>query len=342
MLDCGPLPVVYQSSFPFVSTVMGLSSAILSPMTVCFNALLVASFIATKQVHINTTNFLIMCLSISDFLNGAVPMPLLAIFLLSNDAAGRCIGFKITQVTSGCLGFVSVFLTVLIAVDRYLNMNPNLERSSRFYKVFQPPYIYYAIAFVTTSMLGLSIANTFMANAKSSNNFGLLVTVNVILLTIGVCVVATLYIKGYIRIRKFTETSSIYRERSGNATRPQYVRNLYRSVLILVVLMTVIYVPLCIASIFVLIPLFIKSSHVNRVAYSMFTLTVLPLYMNCVINAFVILWFNNVAKQWVLSKMRCCFSKGNRESANITSHIRVTSVAQNQPIAVVTQVLNSL
>ena len=269
-------------------------------------------------------------------------MPLLASVHLSNDDAVRCIRFKIAQVTSGCLGFVSVFLTVLIAVDRYLNMNPNLERLSRFYKIFQAPYIYYVIALVTTSMLGLSIANTFMADVKLSSNFGLLTSVNVTLLTIGVCVVATLYIKGYIRIRKFTEASSIYRERNGNATRPQYVRNLYRSVLILVVLMTVIYVPLCIATIVVLIDVFIESSNANRVAYSMFVLTVLPLYMNCAINAFVILWFNKVAKQWVLSKMQCCFSKGTRETASISSDVRISGVAQNQPIAVITQVPNSL
>ena len=323
MVNCGSLAEIYKNSFPFVSTVMGWSCAILSPMTVCINALLMASFIATKQVHINTTNLLIMCLCLSDFLNGAVPMPLLASVHLSNVDTRRCIGFQTAQVTTGCFGFASATITVLIAIDRYLNMNPNRERRSRVYKVFQAPHIYYILAFMITSMLGLSIANTFISNVKTSNNFGLLIIVNVILLTTAVCIVSTLYVKGYIRIRKFTEASPIYRERNGNATRPQYVRNLYRSVLILVVLMTVIYVPLCITTMVVMIDVFIGSDDVNQVAYSMYVLSVLPLYLNCVINALVILWFNKVAKQWVLNKVRSYFSKRTGETSNTSNDVGI-------------------
>ena len=317
---------------------MGLSCAILSPITMSLNALLMVSFIATKQVSLNTTNFLIMCLCLSDFLTGAVPMPVLASVQFSNDDTIRCIGFKTAQVTTGCFTFASVFLTVLIATDRYLNMNPNIERRSRCYKVFQAPYIYYFLAFVTTSMLGLSIVNTLTANVKTRSNVGLLIIVNVILLTTAVCIIAILYIKGYLRIRKFTEASPIYRERNGNATRPQYVRNLYRSVLILVVLMMLIYVPLCITTIAISIDVFIRSSSVNRFAYSMYSLAVLLLYLNCVINALVMLWFNKVANKWVLSKMGSCFSrKDTREAVNISRDIRSAGVAGEPPVAIVMQ-----
>ena len=269
-------------------------------------------------------------------------MPVMASIHLSNDETIRCIGFQTAQVTTGCFGFASVFLTVLIATDRYLNMNPNFERHSRFYKVFQAPYIYCLLAVGTTSMLGLTIVNTFIANLTTRNNIGLLMVLNVILLTTAVCVIAVLYVKGYLRIRKFTEASPIYRERNGNATRPQYVRNLYRSVLILVVLMILIYLPLCIATIVVLADVYIRPNRVNRVANSMYSLAVLLLYLNCVINALVILWFNKVANKWLLSKMRSCFSrKDTREAANISSDVRIAGMAREQPVAVVTQVLNS-
>lgn len=268
-------------------------------------------------------------------------MPFLASVHLSNDDTRRCISFEIAQVTTGYFGFASATITVLIAIDRYLNMNPNLERRSKFYKVFQAPYIYYLLALLTTSMLALSLANTFITDETTSNNFGLMIIVNIILLTIGVCVVATLYIKGYLRIRKFTEASPIYRERNGNATRPQYVRNLYRSVLVLVVLMTLTYVPLCVATMVVMIYVFIGSENENRVAYSVYILSVLPLYLNCVVNALVILWFNKVAKRWVLRKIRFCSSEGTRETSNISNDVGIAGVAQNQPIAVVMQVLDS-
>ena len=336
METCGSLSEIYQNSFPFVLSIMGVSSAIFSPITVCLNALLMASFIATKQISLNTTNFLIMFLCLSDLVNGAVPMPLLASLLLSNDGMMRCTRSAIGKMTFFFFSYLSGTTTVLIAIDRYLNMNPNLERHSRLYKVFQKPYIYYLLAFVTISMFSFSLAN-ILIRRENSIIFGLLTIASDILIILGVSVVATLYIKGYLRIRKFTEASPIYRERNGTATRPQYVRNLYRSVLILVLIMMLVYVPLCLATTAVMIDVFIGSENVNRVAYSIHFSATLLVNLNCTINALVILWFNKVAKQWVLSKIRSCFSRRTRVTANISNDGGIASVTQNQPIAVVGQ-----
>ena len=117
--------------------------------------------------------------------------------------------------------------------------------------------------------------------------------------------------------------------------------SLYRSVLILVVLIMLIYVPLCIATMVVMIDVFIGSKDVNQVAYSMYVLSVLPLYLNCVINALVILWFNKVAKQWVLNKMRSRFSKRTRETANTSNDVGICGETREQRVVAVAQVLNS-
>ena len=329
---CASLSEIYHSSFPFVVTMVGIGSAILSPITVCLNTLLMASFIAKKQVSQNTSNFLIMFLCLSDLVNGAVAMPLLASILLSNHGKTRCIRSTIGNLTFYFFNFLSATITVLIAIDRYLNMNPHLERQSRLYKVFQKPQIYYLLAFVAISMLAFSLANVLLSR-EFSVNLGLLIIANVILFTAAISVVATLYIKGYIRIRKFTEASPIYRER--NATRPQYVRNLYRSVLVLVLVMMLIYVPLCMATIAVLIDVLMGSGNVSRVAYSINFSSTLLLYLNCTINVLVVLWFNNVAKQWVLRKIRSCFSKRITKTVNISNDVGVAGVSQNQSIAVV-------
>ena len=334
MEGCGYLLDFYQNTFPIVLTIMGVCNAILSPITVCLNALLMASFVATKQVNLNTTNFLIMLLCLSDFINGAVPMPLLASILLSNHGMTTCIRFAIFRLTFFFFSFISATITVLIAIDRYLNMNPHLERHSWLYKAFQKPYIYYLFAFVATGMLSFSLANIIIGR-ENSVIFGLLITANFILITSGICIVAALYIKGYIRIRNFTEASPIYRERNGSVTRPHYVRNLYRSVLVLVLAMILIYVPLCIATIALMIDVFMGSEKINRVTYSIHVSATLLFCLNCAINVLVIFWFNNVAKQWVQSKIRTCFSKRTRETANISNDVGIAGVGPNQPVALV-------
>ena len=325
METCGSLSEIYQNSFSFVLSIMGVSSAIFSPITVCLNALLMASFIATKQVSLNTTNSLIMFLCLSDLVNGAVPMPLLASLLLSNHGMARCLRSAIGKLTFFFFSYLSGTITVLIAIDRYLNMNPHLERHSRLYKVFQKPYIYYLLVIVAIIMLSFSSAITLIGR-ENSIIFGLLMLASNILIASVVSVVATLYIKGYIRIRKFTEASPIYRERNGNATRPQYVRNLYRSVLVLVLIMMLVYVPPCIATTAVMIDVFIGSENINRIAYSIHFLATLLIYLNCAIDALVILWFNKAAKQWVLSKIRYCFAKRTRVTANISNDGRIAGI----------------
>ena len=257
---CGALAETYRNSYPFVSNVMGISLAIFAPMTVLLNALLMASFIATKQVYLNTSNFLIMCLSLSDFLNGAVTMPLLASILYKVDLKKSCDSFNPVQVTNGFFATLSSILTVLIAIDRYLNMNPNLVRTSRCVKVFKRPNIYFLVTVIAIGILTYSVISTYAITFDvNSMLFAWLMFINSLMVMFGSCVVAILYAKAYIRIRHFTDASPIYKEGNGNTTRPRYVRSLYKSVLVLVILMMLIHVPFCCAQIAVTINILIGS-----------------------------------------------------------------------------------
>ena len=323
MVNCGALAEAYLNSFPFVSNIMGISLAIFAPMTVLLNALLMASFVATKQVHLNTSNFLIMCLSLSDLLNGAVTMPLLASGLYKIDLKKSCDIFNPAQAINGFFATLSAILTVLIAIDRYLNMNPNLERSSRCAEVFKRPNIYCLVTVITTGILIYSLASTYAPefNIKSIR-FGWLNLINSLMAAFGVSAVAILYAKGYIRIRKFTDSSPIYKDRHGKKMRPQYVRNLYRSVLVLVVLMMIIYVPLCLAQVAVTINVFIGSKEF-MVVHTCYHFAGFLLYLNCTINSIVIIWFNNTAKQWILNKIRCTLVMRRKEAINNVSDVAI-------------------
>ena len=308
MGSCDSLANFYQSSFPLVSTITGIVLALLSPLTVCLNALLMASFIATKQVYINATNFLMMCLCLSDLLNGAVALPLLAYAVLHNHSTNNCSTVMIAQIASFLFPVLSGIITLLIAIDRYLNMNPNLDRRSRCYKLFQRPYLYRLLTFLSISILVLSLAGRLMlyyVKTVEPKHLAMISLGSVVLLAIAVYAIAALYIKGYIRIRKFTEASPLYTERNGKAVRPQYVRSLYRSVLVLVIIMLLIYVPICLTHTAVSVYTFTASHIEHFVVILCYNIIGLLMYLNCIVNSLVILWFNKVAKQWVLNKMKC-------------------------------------
>ena len=119
-----------QSSFPLISTITGVLFAALSPLTVCINTSLMVSFAATNQVFLNTTNFLIICLCLSDLLCGALALPLLAYALLKDHISSTCSATMIGQVAGIFLPVLSGSIMLLIAIDRYLNMNPSLDRRS--------------------------------------------------------------------------------------------------------------------------------------------------------------------------------------------------------------------
>ena len=319
MENCRARVEIYHNSFPFVPNVVGISLAIFAPITVFLNALLMASFIATKQVHLNASNFLIMCVSLSDLLNGAITMPLLASGLFEIDLKKGCGILNPAQAANGFCATFSAILTVLIAVDRYLNMNPNLERSSRCAKVFQRPKIYYLVIFIAIGLLIHSITITYAITVDiKSVQFASMIFLNSLMVTLGICAVAVLYTKAYIRIRNFTDASPIYKERNGNATRPQYVRNLCRSVLVLVVTMMLAYVPLCFAQMAVTVNILIGSKNL-MVVHTILHFAGLLLFLNCITNSLVILWFNKTAKQWALIRMQCTFLMGRKENINNVS-----------------------
>ena len=94
-----------------------------SSITVFGNIILIVSLIATQQVTQNTSNILIFVLRFSDLTIGAICMPLKSGIFLNLAASDLCMKFKMLQLLNAFEHF-SVVLTMLLAIDRYLHMNP--------------------------------------------------------------------------------------------------------------------------------------------------------------------------------------------------------------------------
>ncbi|KAM9495267.1 trace amine-associated receptor 13c-like [Clarias gariepinus] len=91
-------------------------------LTVCGNLLVIISVFHFKQLH-TPTNMLVLSLAVSDFLIGALVMPLLFIWTIESCwifNTGSCMSLMIT---SFFLGNQSVYNIAFIAVDRYLALS---------------------------------------------------------------------------------------------------------------------------------------------------------------------------------------------------------------------------
>ncbi|XP_036438677.1 trace amine-associated receptor 13c-like [Colossoma macropomum] len=108
-----------------VSTVyvfLYVSAAAVALLTVCGNLLIIISVCHFKQLH-TPTNMLILSLAVSDFLVGALLIPLTLIWTIESCWIfnhGVCTGYMLT---SYFLTSTSIYNVALIAVDRYFALS---------------------------------------------------------------------------------------------------------------------------------------------------------------------------------------------------------------------------
>ena len=285
----------------------------ISLMTVLLNLISIIAFAATKEAVKNTSNLLIFCTCFVDFAYGIAIMPLHVYIINSLDSIGVCIAIKILFAAGGSLGNSSAMLKTLTAVDRFLHMNPNIENQpSKFHRIFKTSNIGYVVIFVI--IVSSTISGLSMTLVTSISTMMIVLGPGVVFsITIYVSIVTGLYIKGYRRIRTFTEESSVYHE---GGEQPAYVKSLYKTVLILVLLLCVSYIPYCIAQaiIYTIYSMNLDLS-LNAYTYSIEMLGLLA-HTNYFTNCLAVLYFNKRAQSWTFKKFRIhAMQNGNHEIA---------------------------
>ncbi|XP_053371481.1 trace amine-associated receptor 13c-like [Clarias gariepinus] len=111
-----------RSVSPILYILLYACSAAVVLLTVCGNLLIIISVFYFKQLQ-TPTNMLVLSLAVSDFLVGALVMPLMLIWTIESCwIFGKvlCISFF---VVSGFFMTISIYNVTLIAVDRYLALS---------------------------------------------------------------------------------------------------------------------------------------------------------------------------------------------------------------------------
>ncbi len=309
------------------NTVLGLAYIILSAFIVTISSLLIVSFVATKQSMKNTSNFLIVFLSIMDCLNGATTVPLFGLGLLSINSTFDELALFAAKALFPSFGLISVNLTILIGCDRYLHMNPELNRQSRIRKLFKKPKIYILIFCIVVFAIPFSIVEYTWGNGDSLLQT-ILLTFYSLMMLITMSTLLVVYIRGYGRIRHFVAENPVYSNR-GSTKEPEYVRELYKTVLLLLIAMLISYSPACIyfttkVALLYTDPTKLSSSEFKFSSYA----GLLFLFSNSFTNALIIIYRNRKSKTWLSRKVfGCCYKSSTYKSstdAGIQNNAAVT------------------
>ncbi len=143
MANCLVLFSLYRLETPSYMQLSGVLLLAYCPMIIITNALLISSIIATNQSLKNTSNLLIVCLSIADIVLGVIFVPLVGFGNIWFDNPIICASNTAGPILQAFYFVTSSGMTLLLAVDRYLHMNPDFHMSeSRVTKLFKRPWIF--------------------------------------------------------------------------------------------------------------------------------------------------------------------------------------------------------
>ncbi len=302
------------------------------PMIITINAFLISSIIATNQSLENTSNLLIVCLSGSDIAFGAIVLPLIATDHFWYNEPNVC-ALKTTSVVLQCFFYTnSTGITMLLATDRYLHMNPDFHQSpSRLAKFFKRPRIFVLLLTVSLMSAALAIELHFcMMNGLNLHIYNTLFCA--VLTLISITLIVGLYTRGYMRIRRFVAENPVYANREPNEESPEYLKQLFKTVLLLLIALTFSSLPALISSGWLAMAYFTSSSYPPSGSALLYEIMLLLLYTNGVTNAVIIFYRNKKSWKWMKNQLSrfCCRQQRNQEGGPdlsvVVSNVTTTGV----------------
>ncbi len=287
-------------------TAIGVIYMIYAPVIVFVNVILIVSMIATNQSLKKSSNLLIVCLSISDALIGALLMPVLSIRSLWYNSPKICLLRIVSWYLQLYLHGVSSITTLLLALDRYMHMNPNFQSStSKLSKSFKVPYIYLTI-FVVCLLPGAVILTSLHFTAQqvpeAPSYFQAFYAISLLM---AIMFFTALYTRGYLRIRHHVANNPIYARRGEDNSNevPAYVDKLFKTVLILLVAMTISWVPSLVMYGIMTIGSFMAKPLINPdTSLILDSIAILLSYGNSAFNALIVLYRDEKSRDWLRGK----------------------------------------
>ena len=284
--------------------VFGIVFCFVAAYTVLVNIALIVSLVKTRQVN-KKSNVLILILSISDLVTGGVCLPFTVTMFIKYPFKRHCILEVIHQATEFFL-VLSAYMTVTIAVDRYVNINPNLRNSGsglpRIFsssKIWLPLMITLGITSVTTAVH--TVTYVFAKEIHIIAVIAIMSLALFIFLTVFI-----LYLRFYFRIWQFTRASGLYSAgTSGNhaSSSPRYVDKLGFTIFLILLTIIICYIPFLIITTYQAVRLRTNPASFTHTDYLLYRIFFGLFYLNSGLNAGIILFRNRKLRNYVLSSL---------------------------------------
>eukprot|EP00794_Sanderia_malayensis_P006260 gene6260-6979_t len=221
--------------------------ALLIPLNVIANAVVIKRMVNSRQWH-KVSCWLITVLSTVDLCTGLFTLPLVAVLFIAYGRTRWC-GLELaTQFVSTSFAYMSVLMTMLIAVDRTMHQRLptrcSVPLSKRSAKV--------AVALACTVSTLISGLLTISSVYYSVYHFSIVISLTLIVIMI---VIFASYFAAYCQVSGHVRRSTIWNNRTepdnnkssatsrGNQRQPRYLRKFRKTVLFIIVTLCLCYVP---------------------------------------------------------------------------------------------------
>ena len=294
---------VFQNQSKLVVDFVTVITVVLSLFALITNGLLVTALIRKKQTKSPT--IIILCLSVTDLAVGAsvaVATPYAVATKYDSNLDEKCIVSGLLTFLTGFLTTLSPAVTIVLAMQRYSHMQAHPEQRSCLRKLFARPYVFLLVLVVTLFSLQYPLLHFIGAYCRiQMHEFQLIMAC---IFAVVMLFVSTLYIRGYLRVRQFVDHSPIYQSNDGIVARPMYVRRLFKTVLLLQIILVATHLPPTTGKMTISI-FYLNDVNPNAVlmVYDSFTF---PFFLiGPCLHPLVVLRYNTDVKSWFRSCVLC-------------------------------------
>ena len=275
----------------------------IAPITIIANAIVIYRIIKSRQQH-RVSNFLILVLSISDFLMGVITLPCVSILYSAYASTRVCIFEMLTQFISTSLVYTSITMIMLVAIDRLIHQ----KFPTRYNTIFSIKIARIATA---ASVLFSIVCSGLLTMSSVFNQIRTVSFICSMFAIIIIGIVFGSYIRAYIHVLKFVRSSTIWNRQSvaGDAEdipppttqrrrqTPKYLRKFATTVFFIILAICFCYLPFLVVTMVALFTSYVQdcvmdcSGEMGTLRLTLHASYAL-IYSNSSLNAFIILFRN--------------------------------------------------
>ena len=250
-------------------------------------------------------------------MTGCIIFPLTIVLYTKYQQQQAC-KLEITAQFFICIfGFISYFMVILLAIDRYVNIDPNLRHvNSRIQKCFSCPGAKFTISLAIFLSIVIAAAETVASVVSWYYIFNAILCGTCFVLML---IPTILYALAYLKIKRHIKHSHIYRinEDKCSNKRIKIYNKCGTTIFLLLLCFTIFYAPQLIIAIYTCVLLQIDPKFNQTQVFSI-SITMLASHLNSVVNALLIIHRNTNVKGYILTSIRrvfCCHDITRYDSA---------------------------